>query len=784
MENRIYAHKYLEFGWSIIPIVQGDKRPYINWKEYQERKPTREEIDSWFDQWPDAGIALVTGSISGIVVFDIDSQEGISAVHERGGFPQTPRSKTGGGGLHIFLKHPQTGNLKNFVKRLPGLDFRGDGGYVVIPPSLHPSGNQYAWDVSPFECGCAEMSEWMLDLFTKTSEPSVLQQKAVHTGESADIPDGVKEGMRNVMAARLAGRHLGQGISKEEVLKILREWNMRNQPPLDDEELTTVVESIAKAEAHQNCSAFEDVVNYLNSLPENMDIVAKDRELQQIQDSLIKLDDGQLTLLHNEKLLKKVGLRINDVVRMRQKLPADDDEPNYIAVFNGLVDIVDRDGELAFLVIEDGRISITDHVVINDVRYVPPPSDQLPWLVPRASEVTRHFESDNPVKLFDDLVNYHRSISQLPDDKWYYFMAAYVMHTYLIEKMEYTPVLCLFALPERGKSRTGKGIVYAAYRGVHLESLNEPHIIRLAENLNATIFFDVMDLWKKALKSGSEDILLQRFERGAKVPRIKYPERDRFKDTVYYDIFGPTIIGTNEPVHHILETRAIMINMPEVDTRNMSEGMGNIEKEDRKFDEIIKKGMGLPFKDRLTAFRARFMNVNLPDIPKPAFGRLGDIMRPIVQIVGMVRPEAETILHGLIKEIENKRLIEKSVSIEAQLLITILHLERQAWNGLLLIRSIVELFNEGKPEKDKRTDRFLGRLLSAMGFDKRRGGPNGETAVVWDDKKIAQLIERFGLQELAKSIRHGYDNETVTGQAHWRADPHPAGLQPVEINYY
>jgi len=111
--------------------------------------------------------------------------------------------------------------------------------------------------------------------------------------------------------------------------------------------------------------------------------------------------------------------------------------------------------------------------------------------------------------------------------------------------VNYTPIICLFAVPERGKSRLGKALIHVAYRGIHVESLRDAYLVRIANNFGATVFFDVKEIWHKAERYNSEDILLHRFEKGAKVARVLYPEKGAFKDIVYFRIFGPTIIATN-----------------------------------------------------------------------------------------------------------------------------------------------------------------------------------------------------------------------------------------------
>ena len=81
-------------------------------------------------------------------------------------------------------------------------------------------------------------------------------------------------------------------------------------------------------------------------------------------------------------------------------------------------------------------------------------------------------------------------LAELPGDEYYDLVAAWVFHTYLLEPVQYSPIICLFAVPERGKSRTGKGMINVAYRGVHVESLIDASLVRVANNLNASIFFN------------------------------------------------------------------------------------------------------------------------------------------------------------------------------------------------------------------------------------------------------------------------------------------------------
>lgn len=135
------ALRYAQAGLSVIPIKPRSKLPLINWEEYKSRRATAKEIESWFERWPDANLAIVTGKVSGIVVVDVDTHKG----GKTDGLPQTGTIvQTGSGGYHYFYTYPSgSDHIPNKVNALPGVDIRADGGYVVSAPSTHENGNRY-----------------------------------------------------------------------------------------------------------------------------------------------------------------------------------------------------------------------------------------------------------------------------------------------------------------------------------------------------------------------------------------------------------------------------------------------------------------------------------------------------------------------------------------------------------------------------------------------------------------------------------------------------------------
>lgn len=113
------------------------------------------QINEWWRRWPNASIGVVTGERSGVFVLDVDlKQDGFDPLRQlverlQCEWPNTLFSITGSGGLHFYFKYDERHPVMNGTSSIgPGLDVRGEGGYVVAPPSLHATGNRYRWGVA------------------------------------------------------------------------------------------------------------------------------------------------------------------------------------------------------------------------------------------------------------------------------------------------------------------------------------------------------------------------------------------------------------------------------------------------------------------------------------------------------------------------------------------------------------------------------------------------------------------------------------------------------------
>ena len=241
------AKHYLALGWSVLPLRRRAKRPLIRWEHLQHKRPSAEEISEWFRRWPDANIGIVTGEISNLIVLDIDPKHGGDSMlgqleQKFGMLPDTVEAVTGGEGRHLYFAHP-FGLARNRTGLAQGIDLRGDGGYIVAPPSIHPSGRPYKWAAgrSPEEITLAPLPRWML-----------VPVRGLRVGRSLPqwrklVQEGVAEGERNSTIASLTGHLLWHGVDPEVALEVLLAWNrMRCRPPLDDTEVAHVVASISK----------------------------------------------------------------------------------------------------------------------------------------------------------------------------------------------------------------------------------------------------------------------------------------------------------------------------------------------------------------------------------------------------------------------------------------------------------------------------------------------------------------------------------------------------------
>jgi hypothetical protein len=139
------ALSYLARGFNVLPIRREDKRPCVPWKDLQARRASRDDVRGWYRQYPAAGVGIVCGRISGLVVVDGDPGNGAGLAALTTRLPVTPVVETGGGGRHYYFCALTDAPVRKVPGLVPGVDLQGEASYVVAPPTIHPSGNPYRW---------------------------------------------------------------------------------------------------------------------------------------------------------------------------------------------------------------------------------------------------------------------------------------------------------------------------------------------------------------------------------------------------------------------------------------------------------------------------------------------------------------------------------------------------------------------------------------------------------------------------------------------------------------
>ena len=258
------ANEYIDQGWSILPVKPSEKRPYMtNWLQYQHTKATKEMADSWFTSLTGAGVGMVTGRISGVVVLDVESYCSIPIDELLRRYPTQMISRTGTGGYHLFYLYPNgISKIANRVGIFEGADIRADGGFIVLPPTRHPNGKLYEW-----------VKKGPLGVFPKALLDIQSQPKAQGDGWITEALRGVSEGGRNDACARLAGYFFHKGLNADIVEALLTEWNERNDPPLPMREMRTTIKSIERScavvDGQFTSVEYEDDTKTASKAPEN-----------------------------------------------------------------------------------------------------------------------------------------------------------------------------------------------------------------------------------------------------------------------------------------------------------------------------------------------------------------------------------------------------------------------------------------------------------------------------------------------------------------------------------
>ena len=245
----------IDRGMAVFICIANKKAPLTK-RGFLDATRDPKVVRAWLTAYPTANIAVATGAISGVVVVDTDVTKGkngeaeLAALEEKfGKIPPTVESITPSGGRHTWFQHPGHPVPSSQGALAPGIDVRGDGGYVLVPPSYviePPKGEHegyagsYVWSV---DCAAtiAPMPEWLNAKVVERREPRP-------EGYFAQFIRGVPDGQRTGARGSLIGKLLQMGVPPADVRDFALWQNERCDPPEDIDVVERHVINIAKRE--------------------------------------------------------------------------------------------------------------------------------------------------------------------------------------------------------------------------------------------------------------------------------------------------------------------------------------------------------------------------------------------------------------------------------------------------------------------------------------------------------------------------------------------------------
>ena len=263
-----WALHYAEMGLAVFPLVCRDKVPAVV-GGCKVATTERTTIERWWDKNPQYNIGIATGNkSSGLVVIDldVDKNKGIDGYdglrdwqNKHGKLPETWQSITGRGGYHYFYKDAIVHS--NRVGLYEGVDIRGEGGYIVAPPSVHPNGNIYEWEQGPEEYEIAQVDNIVNDFLKGEKQRRDSEHKT-----NFKVPELIPEGKRVDTIVRLIASLRTKGLDDDAIKAAVRVENeKRCNPPLKEKELEKAVFPALKRDWQVNSHYY----NNFNAMNEN-----------------------------------------------------------------------------------------------------------------------------------------------------------------------------------------------------------------------------------------------------------------------------------------------------------------------------------------------------------------------------------------------------------------------------------------------------------------------------------------------------------------------------------
>ena len=242
-----------DYGIAVFPLVEGRKEPKVK-NGHKVATTDAEQIEAAWGEFPNMNIGGAMGQVSGGVCcidLDVDASKGLDGREvlldweaEHGKLPDTATAITGRGGLHLFYRFG--GECRKYENEQYGVDFRGDGSYAMLAPSVHPNGRTVEWELSPDDVGFADADE-LVRSFVEDFRPR--SDKLGKREKKVDINKDVRSGGRNKALYKALCSLQSQSWDDDAIAAFAETYNRTKlHPPLDDAEVRKTLNSALELE--------------------------------------------------------------------------------------------------------------------------------------------------------------------------------------------------------------------------------------------------------------------------------------------------------------------------------------------------------------------------------------------------------------------------------------------------------------------------------------------------------------------------------------------------------
>jgi len=408
-------------------------------------------------------------------------------------------------------------------------------------------------------------------------------------------------------------------------------------------------------------------------------------------------------------------------------------EPELKTFPPGLIHLINNDGVKKYLFKnEDNKLALSE-IWTDGAGIEYKPRQDLP--IGYASMEVLTLDQDIIwANLLKDIERYIKNYLELPDEIYYLIFGLWIMHSYLMEKLDVTPYLYFVGLRGTGKSRAGKITCKLAYKCFPSVLPSPAVIFRSADYFQNALVIDEAKFWGSDMDMDLARIIMSRYQRGMTVPRVNRDKKGE-RQIELHNVFGPLVICTTSNIPDAIEDRCIKIQMK----RNVFPAVtGDFDlAEEQRLINL------------LTLFRARYLNEEFPKHKNIAQWRLGEILTPLYKILLLVDKSRIEEFEKFIEEEETSRATDEATSDNA-IIISILIDFYNDGRDIVATKDIAKKYNQDIENLNLQINpRSMGWRMRPFNFRKKVIAEKGEinkAGWIIDRETLTRLAERFSVK--------------------------------------